>query len=205
MKDYENVTVVPNPIAPVEYTPSSSSRTVLYLGYVVKTKGMEELVKAWKEIHEAYPEWKLRIVGAYVEEYKKNLNSIYSDDSIEYTGQKSHEEAMEELKNAGVFVLPSYMEGFPYSVCEAMFCGKAIVAANVGAIPVMLSDEAGILCKAKDVGSLVEKLRLVISDNALREKLGMTASIKANAQYAESVVMERYKAIWGCNKKDLKV
>lgn len=185
----------PNPICKVDYN-YSNNKVILFLGWVAKNKGIEELLAAWDEIKEEYPEWVVRVVGQTNAEYIKYLKEAYSCDRVTFVGELQHQKAMEELKSAAILVLPSHSEGFPYSICEDMFAGKAIVASDVGAIPSLLGDGCGILCRRKDVDDLVKALKAVLSSEEMRKKLSVNARNKAEKELSVPSVMNQYKKIW---------
>ena len=111
-------------------------------------------------------------------------------------GEMSHDLAMQEVKKASVLTLPSHSEGFPYSICEAMFAGKAIVASDVGAIPMLLDGLCGIVCKRMNVDDLATCLKKVMDDEPLRRILSENAAKKAREKLSVSRVMEQYKNVW---------
>jgi len=79
---------------------------------------------------------------------------------------------------ADVFLFPSALEGFGLAVGEAMACGLPVVASDRGSIPELLVDgEGGFLCAPTGAEPFVRRLRLLLADAALREKLG-----RANAE-----------------------
>lgn len=94
------------------------------MGWVIKTKGIEELLSAWKDVN---IDGKLLIVGPYQESYLEYLNkSGYDLQNVIFEGEKSHEEAMNLLAGCEAFILPSYSEGCPYVILEAMSLKKPI-------------------------------------------------------------------------------
>ena len=103
---------------------------------------------------------------------------------------------MERMAACDLLVLPSYTEGFPNVVLEAMALGKAIVATDVGAIPEMLEAKCGLLVKPKDVQGLTTVLRSLLNDGNLRTELGNRARERALANYSIDVVFPRYMSLW---------
>jgi glycosyltransferase involved in cell wall biosynthesis len=189
---------VPNCVNPAELPSSPSQRpsrpTVMYLGWVIPTKGIAELVEAWARL--APTGWRLLAAGPGDEAYRRALLDRFQPAGIEFPGELGHDEAMREMAAADVFVLPSYTEGFPNVVLEAMTLGKAIVATEVGAIPEMLAGGAGLTVPPRSVDALTTALGRVLSDGVLRQELGGRASERALSEYAIDVVFERYKRIW---------
>ena len=170
--------------------------TVLYLGWVIPTKGISELVSAWKCVVARYPGWQLKIGGPVSDSCRDELLREGAP-SIEFLGELPHDEAMREIQKAELLVLPSYTEGFPNVVLEAMVYGKAIVATSVGAIPEMLADGRGVVVEPRDVDELVQGLCKVIGNRDLRSKLGGQSSPHARSTWDVPVVFGEYRELWG--------
>ena len=201
-KDYSNKSLIcPNPFVcdkmpkQISIKKDNILRRVTYLGWVVNTKGIEELISAWSYIHVKYPDWKLQIVGPCNKKYFDYLEKNFSLNGIDFLGEKSHEDAMDIMNNSDIFTLPSYTEGFPNVVLEAMYLGKAIVATDVGAIPDMLSNNSGIVIESKNVEKLREAFEKLITNEELIYELGKNAQNKSKMYLIENVI-EQYKKIW---------
>lgn len=188
---------IPNCIDPSELPPPPparpSPRTAMYLGWVVPTKGISELADAWARLAPAG--WRLVAAGPCEPGYREELTQR-GVPGLELPGELLHDEAMRQLAAADVFVLPSYTEGFPNVVLEAMALGKAIVATSVGAIPEMLAGGAGITVEPRDVEALTTALGQVIDDDKLREELGGRARERVLSEYSIRAVFARYSGIW---------
>ena len=200
---------VPNPVdaeAILRCTRSASHRKekkeLVFLGWVAKAKGIDLLLAAWETLCERYPEWCLRIVGNCNDSYARELQRNFSLQNVIFDGEKSHDEAMSRLAEADVFVLPSYTEGFPYAVLEAMTLGRAIVATDVGAIPEMLKGECGRVIPAGDSKALTDALETLMGDESLRKELGKGAQCRVAECYTLRRVMEQYKKTWSEARKE---
>lgn len=179
---------------PTPKSEASAVKTALFVGWVVATKGVEELCEAWSKIR---PEgWRLQIVGSVDAAYKAHLLAQFPLDSIEFVGLLPHPETMERMANCDLFVLPSYTEGFPNAVVEAMALARPIVATRVGAIPEMLQGEAGMLIDCRSVEQLSDALQRVVGDPDLQQQLGQRAQERAKANYAIDVVFDAYVLRW---------
>ncbi len=180
--------------------PSKLGRaSMLYLGYIVPTKGLRELMEAWRELRP--PGWHLRLAGPGGADYHHELQNIVGPEAgVEFLGDLPHDQAWAQMLAADVFVLPTYTEGFPYVILEAMAAGKAIVSTRVGAIPEMLDMDTeqpcGIVIEPRDVGALVEALRQVMADSDLRHTLGERARRKVERCYTEDVVFRGLLELW---------
>lgn len=194
-----NVELVPNCInfASVRHMREGGAtvkQTVLFAGWVIPAKGIEELLSAWSAM--ASVDWTLIIVGPVESLYKEQLFERYGSKFISFMGEKSHEETLSLIAACDVFVLPSYSEGFPNAVLEAMALGKPIVASSVGAIPEMLTNGAGSLVAPKDAKALQSALQQVMDDEHFRSEMGVRAKERAIQNYSIEVVFERYMDIW---------
>ena len=89
------------------------------------------------------------------------------------------------LEHAAVYALPSYDEGLPLSLLEAMSAGVPVVASPVGGIPEVLADGAsGFLVAPGDKGALERALRRLLTERALAARMGAAARETARARYA---------------------
>ena len=169
-------------------------RVLMFLGWLVPTKGVAELLEAWNRLKPSG--WRLVVVGPGPEEYRRELLDKYRPVGVDFVGELEHEEAMRTLAGAAAFVLPSHTEGFPNVVLEAMALGKPIVATAVGAIPEMLADGCGIVVPPRDVDRLTAALGSVLGDAQSRREMGKRARSRAATEYAIGSVFERYLTIW---------
>ena len=176
---------IPNPIdlKSLPVPSESTEKSVMYLGWVIKQKGVEELIASWESVQSEAKDWKLQIVGPYKKEYVDELRKKYSFENVELIGEKSHKEAMELLNRASVFVLPSYTEGCPYVIMEAMALKKIIIGTKVGNIPEMLGDNCGILIDVQNVEELKKHLKEIIIQADRYDNLREAAYEKAKSEY----------------------
>lgn len=192
----DKIYYVPNCINLKELPESSviKEKNISFIGWVIPAKGIAELVRAWKEILvEISRGWKLEIIGPYNKDYIDTFK-IQDSDNIALVGELEHNKALEHLNMSSAFVLPSYTEGFPNSVLEAMALGKTIIATDVGAIPQMLSGGCGIVVKAKDAAELKSALIKVMTENV--DEYGVNALNKVKNEYEISKVVEQYIKLW---------
>jgi len=189
---------IPNCVAPDELPPPvggcNGERVVLYLGWVIPTKGMDELIEAWARLN---PQgWHLRVVGRGDAAYRERLMEQHRPNGVEFTGEMAHDEAMIALAEADVFVLPSYTEGFPNVVLEAMTLGKPIVATSVGAIPEMLADGCGLLIPPRNIDALTDALSRLLRNADLRSCLGSRARERVLEEFAIDTVFGQLMMVW---------
>lgn len=191
--------LLPNPInlKALPEIADEREKRIVFIGWVVPEKGVSELVSAWNTVGKEYPDYELTVIGQARPDYLKELKELATIDNITFTGELPHNEAMEILAKSSIFVLPSYTEGCPYSVIEAMALKNTVIATNVGAIPEMLNNDCGIAIEPKSTAEVAEALRNALSDKDSAENLAENACTKAWANYSAEVIYSKYKEIWG--------
>lgn len=131
----------------------------VYVGRVVKDKGIEELIRAFQKVGEKYPRARLNIFGEGDITYYKKI-------SLGCEGITFHGMTLDPLKALAenqVFVLPSYMEGLSLALIEAAMMGKVIIATDVGGNnEVVSNNETGLLVSPGSVEDLIEKMCYVL-------------------------------------------
>jgi glycosyltransferase involved in cell wall biosynthesis len=102
------------------------------------------------------------------------------------------------LQSVDVLVLPSYREGLPTSLIEAAACELPLVTCDVpGCREVVTNDLDGLLVPPRDASMLEEAIGRLLSDLALRERLGKAARAKALVEFDERVVIRKTLAVYG--------
>ncbi|MDD6071197.1 MAG: glycosyltransferase family 4 protein [Clostridiales bacterium] len=177
-----------------------SQKVVMYLGWVIKEKGIEELLEAWNQVYACYNDWKLQIVGPCKKEYYECLKEMYGMSSVEFLGEQPHYTAMQLLGKSSIFILPSYTEGCPYVILEAMSLGKAVIATNVGNIPEMLSKDCGIIIRSQNSKDIETSLKRLIDSSIERENIGTNAAHKVNDEYEIDKIIRKYTQVWELQK-----
>lgn len=172
------------------------SKTVVYLGWLIETKGIRELAEGWSSVVRKMPEWRLKLIGPYDSGTISSLIGDQLDDSMTLLGELPHSEAMTELQRASILVLPSYSEGFPNVVLEAMAYGKPVLATNVGALPDILSDGRGILIEPKSSKQVAQGLEMLMADGDLRASMGARCADYAKDNFDIETVAEQYRELW---------
>lgn len=202
LQEYEEtrgkVCYIPNPISyHHELIPQpKKEKTICFIGWMIKTKGIEELIDSWNVVGKQNPDWSLHLIGPCNSEYKKKLSAMVQNSNVVFLGELSHRECMEELQKSSVFILPSYTEGFPNVILEAMMNSNAIIATNVGDIQQMLLEQSGLLILPKSVADITQSLTTLLKSIDLRETLSLNAYKRVNKCYSVEVVFHLLKDLW---------
>lgn len=187
----QNVTVVPNPVEePSERVqPASSPIHFLFLGKIAQNKGIYDLLKALSKVKEDFI---LDIGGSgEVQELKQQIQNFHLSERVKFHGWVTGAEKESLLQSASVFVLPSYWEGVPVSILEAMMHRIPVITTNVGGIPSIVEDgKNGILINPGDIQSLTSAIEKFLNNPELREEMGKEGYNKCQPYKAGNVRKE---------------
>jgi glycosyltransferase involved in cell wall biosynthesis len=190
----ERVERLPNAVP--EVLPRScrdaSRVSIVFAGRVGERKGTADLVHAlaMQEIRDL--PWRLTILGdGELSAAERLIEEVGLADRIHLAGWRSEADVSEALAEADIFVLPSYAEGLPLALLEAMAARLAIVATPVGSIPEFVTDgENGRLVPPGDTSALAAALGELLRDSTQRHRLGSAAE----ATWAEAFSLPAYAA-----------
>ena len=133
------------------------------------------------------------------------LNLFFASEKNEgkwciFRGEVPHNQVLRELMSASIFVFPSYTEGFPNVILEAMACGCPIVSTKVGAIPEMLDIQRGynygICVEPQDTNMFFDGLKEMYQNPDYANRCAKRAEKRVNEMYAVPVVWEQLVKIW---------
>lgn len=198
----EKITVFPNAVQiPAKVNKIYGSHKILFLGRLCKDKGIGELLDVFGKLRTKYPDIHLYLAGVW-EDDGLRIKARKLGDSVTETGWISGDQKLRYLRECDIFVLPSYFEGQPVSILEAMSYACGIVASGVGDIPDMIVDgETGFLAAPRDEESLEAGLDKLLADPELCRILGENARRKAETEFSIEKSIRRlldiYKAACG--------
>ena len=141
--------------------------TFLFVGRIIRDKGVLEYINAAKEVKTIYPNIRVQIIGYFDTNPSAitldDLKPYIEDGTIEYLGY--HEDVRPFLEKCTVFVLPSYHEGTPKSVLEAMAIGRPIITTDtVGCRETVINGLNGFLVPVKDSNALADRMIWMIEN-----------------------------------------
>ena len=160
--------------------------TFIFVGRVVRDKGIDELIEAFKKLYFDFPNSRLYLVGPTEDNLDpiddKTRNAIEAYDDIIEVGPKMGEDLLPYYAASDCFVLPSYREGFPNTVLEAGAMGLPSIVTNINGSREIIQDGInGMIVPPHDANALYKAMTKMIKDVELRNQMagnarGMIAS-----------------------------
>lgn len=142
---------------------TSDKKRFLFLGRYERRKGIEELSLALEQLlSKQTSEFEFHFIGAIPEHKKINHKQIIYHGEI-----RDRNILLEKMRMCDVLICPSFSEGFPNVILEAMSNGLAVAATNVGAVQLLVNAEVGWIIERPDAKSISYVIEMIISENAL--------------------------------------
>ena len=168
----------------------------LYLGRIMKEKGMDELFGAVEQLRKDGCEFVLDLVGFFEDEYKKQVEQLQNEGVVRFYGFQENPKPY--YAQTDCVVLPSYHEGMSNVLLEAAASGRAIITTDIpGCREAVDNGKSGMLCKVKSTDSLYKAMkRFTELSREKRELLGKAGREKMEREFdKKKVVEETVKAI----------
>jgi len=194
----QRIAVIPNGISATfdrPEPPAEDTGDLLFVGQLRKFKGLDYLIAALPAIRARFPRAKLRVVyqtAALLERYQGQAARLGLQDAIEFAGPRTPAHLAQLYSSAAVVVSPSLGECLSTVVLEAMCCGAAVVATDVGGVREQLDPDTGIIVPPRDPVALAEAVCTLLADARLRRRLGDAARLKAHAQFSVPKMIDRH-------------
>lgn len=171
---------------------------ILFSGTLYKGKGYQDLIAAFGLIAKDFPDWKVVFAGNGEIEVGKNLSKELGIQSqTEFIGWVSGEDKNNIFRQASIFCLPSYAEGFPMAVLDAWSYGLPVVTTPVGGIPDIAKDgENMLLFNPGDIKLLAEQLRKLILDTQLRDSISAKSFELSSGIFSQSEINKQLGEIY---------
>ncbi|PIS23267.1 hypothetical protein COT49_01060 [candidate division WWE3 bacterium CG08_land_8_20_14_0_20_40_13] len=167
--------------------------TLLYIGRVVKEKGLEVLLTAVSEL-KRLTKLKLLIVGAGADLESLKVLAKSQGLPVNFIGEVSNHETVKYYHKANAFAFPTLrQEGFPMVLAEAMAAGLPIIASRIGGIPSAITDgENGILVAPGSVAELSKAIEMLYKDEEHRVTLATNAQKLSGEKYSQKCMIKKY-------------
>ncbi|GAK57889.1 glycosyltransferase [Candidatus Vecturithrix granuli] len=178
------------------------SQTLLYAGMLIPCKGVIHLINAFAAVSQDFPQAQLIIVGKetdqeYTATLKAQVNELGLEHRVQFIPEVPQQELAQIMRKADVFVLPSYSEGLPRVIIEAMAVGLPVIASDVGGISEIVQDHiTGLLVPPGNETVLSEKLRWLLQSPEHVVRLGHNAHQSVNALFSTEAYLQGYSQIF---------
>lgn len=179
---------------------------LIFVGNVIREKGVGELMEAFLALERQIEKLDLLIVGD-----GPALGGLISKAEkagvfkrVHIVGRRPHDEIPGWLSASDILILPSWSEGHPTIVVEAMACSRAVIASSVGGIPETIeSGESGILVEKGNIRALMQAIIQLACDSDKREKMGQLGRQIAEQRFSwiknAEKILQTYKEVLGEN------
>lgn len=208
---HRRVVVLPNGLDPAQYADIPSRQAlseiaerlvtqpyVLFLSRIHAKKGLDMLIPAFARVIERFSDWLLVIAGpddgGYQATVEQQVRQCGLEGRVLFTGPVAGARKLALLGNADVFCLPSYSEGLPTAVVEAMLCGRPVVITRNCYMPEVATCGAGLVVETTVQG--IEQGLSEIMGTSQRRQMGEAGQACARESYDSALVAEKTVALY---------
>ncbi|MEM7816418.1 MAG: glycosyltransferase family 4 protein [Candidatus Aenigmatarchaeota archaeon] len=207
---FEKIEILPNGLDIEEIEKikpiNTQKKIILYVGHISYAKGFYDVLLTIPRVVKDFADVEYWFCGEIIER-EKNIIIEQNRDKIKqakiikeefrnfinYNGCLPRKEVLAIMKASYIFVLPSYSEGFPMAVLEAISCGLPVVVTKVGAIVDFVKDGYnGYLIDKSDIESLIEKIILLLKDEKLHNKISQINKNYVKENYSLDIILNRF-------------
>lgn len=177
---------------PLTAYPENHQVRFLYLGRLMKEKGIDELFAAMRRLHsELGNQVVLDLVGFFDDDYESEVDALVKDGIAVFHGFQT--EPTPYYARADCVVLPSYHEGLSNVLLEAAAIGRPVITSCIHGCKETVNDgQTGLLCQVKDAEDLYQKmLRMANMPRSEREKMGLAARKKVEQEFEKNMVVDK--------------
>ncbi len=176
-------------------------RVIITTSRLVEKNAVDDLIKSIKELKIINYELPIKLLILGTGEKEKALKNLTKDLELEkeiiFLGHIFHNELPKYLAISDIFIRPSLSEGLGNSFLEAMAVGLPVIGTPVGGIPDFLEDgKTGIFCQPKNPKSIADKIKLLLSDNNLRQTIIENGRKLAKEKYNWNIIAREMNKIF---------
>lgn len=170
----------------------------LFLGWVIKEKGVFDIIEAVNSLTKN--EINLKVIiggdGADRKEAERVVDKLELNNFISFLGWVQGDTKKDLLQNSDVFILPSYFEGFPNSVLEAMASGLPVIVTDVGAVSELVDDSNCVIVPIGDTLKIAEAMSMYIANSDLRKTHGANGYNKVRNNFDVEAAISKFEKIF---------
>lgn len=175
----------------------NSGKIVGTVGRLIERKGHRDLIQSWPQILSSHPDSALLIVGdgPERESLETQARNLCVADSVHFTGVR--DDVPRLLSTFDVFVFPSYHEGLPGALLEAMAAGVPIVTTPVdGCSELVANNDHGVHVPAGDPEAIATEVVGLLSNSERAEKLGVAANRRAREHFSVDAMVSGFESLY---------
>jgi glycosyltransferase involved in cell wall biosynthesis len=198
------VLYLPNSINAHLFVPKKQKQDnmLLFVGRISAGKGLHILVKSLQYLKENI---RLVVIGpcGWDKNYYQGMLELIERENrkrghkIIYLGAKEPLELIEWYQKASLFILPSFNEGFPVTILEALACKTPVIATPVGGIPEIIKNhETGILVPQHDPKTLAKAIQYLLENKDIRLKMGHEGRKRVIKQYSLEIAVKKLSILY---------
>jgi len=176
--------VEPDKFAPVSHT--GTGTRLLTVGRLASVKGMPVLLSAIKKLLPNHPGLTLTVVGDGPErlDFQKRAVELGLDEQVSFVGYQSQDQVRDRLQETDLFVLPSFAEGVPVVLMEAMAAGVPVVTTRIAGVSELVDDGgSGLLVPPGNEQSLALAMDTLLRDPEMRNRFGLAGRAKVADEF----------------------
>jgi len=197
-----NAVALPHPDQQYLQRDAEARRTFLFLGRIVRKKGVSELVQAWRLIQESAmgQQWRLLLAGwiapEFLTELRALLHRLRIEETVEFTGPVRGREKHDLLLRTDALVLPSHSEGQPMAVLEAWAYGIPTVITNECNLPEGFHAGAAIQCCPQAQSIATALLRVMRMPAPELSDMGLRGRELVRREFSWPIILDRYVSLY---------
>lgn len=157
---------------------------IVFISHIRKEKGIFELIEA----AESLPDVQIDVYGPFYDGLSVN---IFENKKVKYLGALRPEEVIKKMAEYDALILPSYKEGYPGIVIEALSCGLAVLCTNLPSLKEMFTEEDVIMFEPKNKNVIIEAINQINNNRNLLYELRMK-SLKKASEFDSKILTEKY-------------
>ena len=178
-----------------EYPLSNEKNQFLFVGRIMKDKGIEELVNAARALKNKYNNLHFKIVGPIENDYVQEFEKLDAEKYVELCGMQKDVHSF--MKQSHAVVVPSYHEGTSNVCLEAAACGRPLIASRIpGCIATFDEGVSGLGFEPRDEFSLQEAIeKFIAMPNEQRAEMGKAGRFKMEKEFSREIIINQYMEI----------
>lgn len=175
--------------------PSNDTVDFVFVGRMMKEKGIENYMEAAKYIREKYPETRFHICGPYEQDYREQLEQLQEEHVLIYHGMVKDMVAI--YKEMSCTIHPSYYpEGLSNVLLESSACARPIITTDRPGCREVIDDGInGYICKQNDTQDLIAQIEKFLAlPRETRKQMGLSGRAKVEKEFNRQIVIDKYLA-----------